>query len=104
VPLVPYSNEFLKFLEGQQKNTDLACWFCRPCTMYAQGMNHCLKEMEKRLDRVEESSKKNEYDIKQVKKGVEKIEERLESRMNYNEDVIFEEIREREAQCSGLPM
>jgi Pyruvate/2-oxoacid:ferredoxin oxidoreductase delta subunit len=67
------SNEFLKFLEEQKKNTGLAYWACRPCTLYAQGMKHRLREMEKRLDSVEEANKKNDNNISQVKKKVEKL-------------------------------
>jgi Pyruvate/2-oxoacid:ferredoxin oxidoreductase delta subunit len=67
------SDEFLKFLEEQKKNTGLAYWACRPCTVYAQGMNHQLREMEKRLDSVEEANKKNDKNITQVKKKVKKL-------------------------------
>ncbi len=62
----------------------------------AGGMNHWLKEMEKRRI-VWETSKKNKDNIAQVRKKVENIKERLERRMNTNKDVIFEEMRERKA-------
>jgi hypothetical protein len=57
--------------------------------MYAQGMNHWLRE---KLKRLEEASKKNEDDIAQVKRKVEKIEEKVENRMNTKKDEIFEEM------------
>jgi hypothetical protein len=98
------SNEFIKFLEEQKRNTGLAYWGCRPCTVYAQGINHRLKEVERRLDTVEESSKKNEGSIARVEKKVEKIGEKIESRMGFSEDAVFEEMREREAKWLNVIM
>ncbi len=71
-----YLRRILKFLEEQKKNTGLAYWACRPCTVYAQGINHRLREMEKRLDSVEEANKKNDNNITQVKKKVKKLKGR----------------------------
>jgi hypothetical protein len=67
-------------------------------------MNRRLREMEKRLDSVEEANKKNDDNITQVKKKVEKIERKVENRINTNEDVIFEELREREAKRLNVIM
>jgi hypothetical protein len=63
--------------------------------VYVQRMNHWPREMTKRLHSVEESSKKNKNDpyFTGENEG-EKIEEKLESGMNTNEDTIFEEMRE----------
>ncbi len=73
-------NEFLEFLEEQKKKTVLASWARGPCTVYAQGMKHRMREMEKCLDTVYEASKKNANDTKTVDKRVGRIEEKLESR------------------------
>jgi hypothetical protein len=72
--------------------------------VYAQGINHRLKEVERRLDTVEESSKKNEGSIARVEKKVEKIGERMETRMGFSEDAVFEEMREREAKRLNVIM
>jgi hypothetical protein len=44
------TDDLFKFLD--QKLTGTAYWACRPCTVYAQGMNHRLKQMEEKLNRV----------------------------------------------------
>jgi hypothetical protein len=71
------SNEFLKVLE--EHNTGLAYWACRPCMVYAQGMDHRMREMEKWVEPAEEQSKKNEDDIAKEERKMEKIE-KMESK------------------------
>jgi hypothetical protein len=70
------SNNFLKCLEESKKNTGMAYWAYRPCTSYAQGTNHRMREMEKRLNAAEDMGKKNTEDIARVEKKMEKLEEK----------------------------
>jgi tetrahydromethanopterin S-methyltransferase subunit G len=64
--------------KSRKKYTGLAYWACRSCIVYAQGMNHRLKEMERRLDNIEETGKKNKDDNVRIEKRVDKLEEKLE--------------------------
>jgi hypothetical protein len=93
------SNEFLKFLEEQKNKKTLASpiWGCRSCIVYAQGMNHCLKEMEKRLKSAHETGKKNESDIMRMEKREKKLEEKLKNKIGSGKEAVFEEMSEREA-------
>lgn len=91
------SNDFLRCLEEAKKNTGVAYWACRPCTVYAQGMNHRMKEIERRLDAVEDTGKKNTEDIVRVEKNMDKLKEKLEKKAAKGEEAMYEELREREA-------
>jgi TolA-binding protein len=98
------SNEFLKFLEEQKKNTGLAYWACRPCIVYSQGITHRMKEMEKRLTTVEEGTKKATENVEKLEKKVEKVSDqqgrmgdKIDKKISQSETRIFEELRERES-------
>ncbi len=81
------SNEFLKFLEEQKKNTGLAYWACRPCIVYSQGITQRVKEMERRLESVEEGSKKTAENVGKLERKVEKIGEQMQDgRQNGQKD------------------
>ncbi len=60
--------------------------------------------MERGLDTVEESSKNNEGSIARMEKKVEKIGEKMESRMSFSEDAVFEEMRDRKAKQLNVIM
>lgn len=60
--------------------------------------------MERRLDRLEDSGKKNEDDIAKLEKKTERMEEKLESKASNNEEAMFEELREREAKRQNVIM
>jgi hypothetical protein len=104
-------NEFFKFLEEQKKNAGLAYWACRPCIVYAQGMNHRLKEMEKRLSTVEEGERKNAENAGKLERKVDKISgqqdrmgDKIDRKIAQSENRIFEEMRERESKKSNIVM
>ncbi len=86
------SNEYLKRLEEHKKNTGLAYWACRPCIVYAQGMNHRLKEIEKRIAIVEENAKKTADNVGQLEQRVEKISNK--------QDKMDKKIEQCENRCS----
>jgi hypothetical protein len=82
-------NDFLKCLEeSKKKNTGMTYWVCRPCTAYAQGVNHRMKEMERRLDVAEDMGKKNTEDIARVEKVMEKLEQELEKEPSRERDNV----------------
>jgi hypothetical protein len=43
------SDNMFNFLDGQYNLTGMAYWACRPCTAYAQKMNHRMKDIENKL-------------------------------------------------------
>jgi hypothetical protein len=105
------SNEFLKFLEEQKKNTGLAYWACRPCIVYAQGITKRVQEIEKRLETVEERTKMTVENVGKLEQRVEKIGgqqdkmgEKLDRKIEQSENRIFEELRERDAKKLNIIM
>jgi hypothetical protein len=105
------SSEFLKFLEEQKKNTGPAYWACRPCTIYAQRMNHRLKEMEKRLTTVEEGTKKNTENVAKLEQKVKKIVnqqcnlgDKMDRKIELSENRVFDKMRKRESQRLNIVM
>ena len=98
------TDEMFSFLEGQMKATGRSYWACKPCQVYAEGMNHRLKQMEERIDRVEKLSEATAQETKTVNDRVQALEKAVTSRETEidkkirNEELsIYEELREREA-------
>jgi hypothetical protein len=56
-----------------------------------------MKEIERRLDAVEDTGKKNTEDIVRVEKNMDKLKEKLEKKAAKGEEAMYEELREREA-------
>jgi hypothetical protein len=52
------SDEIFNFINTQFKQTGTAYWACRPCTAYAQGMNHRVKQLEEEMEEIEMLVKK----------------------------------------------
>jgi hypothetical protein len=69
------SNEVFDFLDRQKKETGRAYWGCKPCSTYAEGMNHRLKQIEDELKVVKQSTVNNEAAIQRVEKKVEELAE-----------------------------
>jgi hypothetical protein len=44
------SDNMFDFLDGQYNLTGMAYWAYRPCTTYAQKMNHRIKDIENKLE------------------------------------------------------
>jgi hypothetical protein len=107
------SDEGFKFLEEQVKNTGMAFWACRACTAYANGMNHRLKDIEAKIDKVKESCGRNEEGLKDIQEEVAKLTRTVESQgrkveeaaaAGNNNDSVFEEMREREMKKANVVM
>jgi hypothetical protein len=82
------SDEVIELLEKMKKETGAAYWACKPCTRYAQGMNHRLREIEEDLKEVKQSTKSNTEAISNIEKKVEEIVEKVKK----NEGVSREEM------------
>jgi hypothetical protein len=98
-------------MEEHKKNTGLAYWACRPCIVYTQGMNHRLKEIEKRMATVEENTKKTADHVGQLEQRMEKISgkqdkmgDKMDRKIEQSENRMFEELREREAKRLNIVM
>jgi hypothetical protein len=69
------SDEVFNLLDKMKKETGSMYWACKPCTRYAQGMNHRLKEIEEDLKEVKQSTKSNTEAINVIEKRVEELAE-----------------------------
>jgi hypothetical protein len=82
----------------------MAYWACRSCTVYAQNMNHRMKQMEERLVTINQAVETNAGKITEVDKKVEKISSKLKERDDKADKVakqtefnIYEELKERDS-------
>ena len=97
------SDEGFKFISDQIQATGMAYWACKPCTSYAMGINHRVKQMEEKMTAMQHSMDSNTAAVKEVERKVEKLdsklqekEEDLEKIVKKTEFNIYDEMRERE--------
>jgi hypothetical protein len=67
------STEVFELLEKQKKESGITYWACRPCTVYAQGMNHRLKQMAEDIKEVKQNTATNTDSIQRLEKKMEEI-------------------------------
>ena len=103
------SDDFFKALEEQVKNTGMAFWACRPCTAYSQGITRKVRQVETRMEQlsveieeVKGGVKENTTEITKVADRVNKVEEKVAAATEKNNDLVFEELRERESRRLNL--
>ncbi len=103
------SDEFFKALEDQVKNTGMAYWACRPCTAYSQGITRKMRAVETKVTELGETVEEVRDNVNEVKSKVstleglvKKAEEKAATAAEKNNDIIFEELREREARRLNL--
>ncbi len=96
------TDEFFKHLEDQVKNTGMAYWACRPCTAYSQGITRKMRQVESKVeglvitvDEVKGGLEEVKDEVKKVKDKVTKVEEKIAEATEKNNDIVFEELRER---------
>ena len=51
------TDDIFDFLDKQLQATEMAYWACKPCTVYAQGMNHRMRGIEEEIKEVEKKIK-----------------------------------------------
>lgn len=97
------SDEGFKYVNDQLQTTGMAYWACRPCTSYAMSMNHRLKQVEEKVEKVTRAVESNSAAIKEVDKKVESISQELKKKDSRVEDSVkdqqrsmYEELRDRE--------
>jgi hypothetical protein len=67
------SNEVFELLDKQKRESGITYWACRPCTTFAQGMNHRLKQLTEEIKEVKMSTTANKDSIDRLEKKVEEI-------------------------------
>ena len=98
------TDEVFELIEKQLKTAGITYWACRPCTVYAQGMNHRMRDIEVKVGVVEKGVEENREGVKKLDKKVDGIREELKKRDDKVEKAVREaekrmeaEWREREA-------
>jgi hypothetical protein len=66
------SDEGFKFISDQIQATGMAYWACKPCTSYAMGINHRVKQMEEKMTAMQHSMDSNTAAVKEVERKVER--------------------------------
>ena len=74
------TDEIFDFLDKQMKATGVAYWACRPCTVYAQGMNHRMRGIEEELKEVKKVNIENSTEIKKVEEKVRELGEEVKKK------------------------
>jgi len=72
------SDEIFNFFELQHKQTGITYWACRPCTAYAQGMNHRVKQLEEEMEEMKTACNKNDSGLVKLQGEVGKLAEKVE--------------------------
>jgi hypothetical protein len=97
------SDEGFKFVNEQLQSTGMAYWACRPCTSYAMNMNHRLKQVEERVEKISKTVESNSAAIREVDKKVDQVredlnkkEDRVEEAVRDQQREMYDELRQRE--------
>ena len=98
------SDEGFKFISDQLQSTGTAFWACKPCTSYAMGINHRVKQIEEKMTAMQHAMDSNSAAVKEVEHKVEKLDsvlkgkdDKMEKMVKDSEFNIYDEMREREA-------
>ena len=76
------TDEIFDFLDKQMQATGVAYWACRPCTVYAQGMNHRMRGIEENIKEVKKATSENIAEIKRVEGMVMELKETAKKQDN----------------------
>lgn len=98
------TDDLFDLIEKQLKITGTTYWACRPCTVYAQGMSHRMREIEDKVGKVEKGMEENREKVKDLDKKVDGLTEEVKKKddkvakaVKEMENRLCEEWREREA-------
>lgn len=105
------SDEIFNFINSQRKQTGITYWACRPCTAYAQGMNHRVKQLEDEMEEMRSACEKNDCGLQKVQEQVTKLAEKVGNQARQvagaaalEENSVYEELREREQRRTNVVM
>ena len=98
------TDEIFTLIDLQKKATGKSYWACRPCTVYPEGMNHRMRQIEEKIERVEKATEENAANVKEIEQKVQSLSEEVKKqrsgadKLAQNcENGIFEELRDRES-------
>jgi hypothetical protein len=69
------SDEVFDLLDKQKKESGITYWACRPCTTFAQGMNHRLKQIDSDIKELKQTTSTNKEAIKDLEQKVAEVTE-----------------------------
>jgi hypothetical protein len=68
------SDEVFDLLDKQKKESGITYWACRPCTTFAQGMNHRLRQIDSDIKELKQTTTTHNEAIQNLEKKVEEIQ------------------------------
>jgi putative protein kinase ArgK-like GTPase of G3E family len=88
------SADVFDLIDKQKRDTGVTYWVCRSCTMYAQGMNHRLKQIEDELKEVKQTASSNKEGLNSLEKKVEQIAEEVKKNKSMSRQEFEDRMRE----------
>ena len=67
------TDDIFEFLDKQLQATGMAYWACKPCTVYAKGINNRMRGIEEDLKEVKKSTAENSSEIRRVEEKVKEL-------------------------------
>jgi hypothetical protein len=69
------SDEVFDLLDKQKRESGITYWACRPCTTFAQGMNHRLKQIDNDIKELKQTTSTNKEAIENLEQKVAEVTE-----------------------------
>jgi hypothetical protein len=69
------SDEVFDLLDKQKRESGITYWACRPCTTFAQGMNHRLRQIDNDIKELKQTATTNTEAIKNLEHKVAEVKE-----------------------------
>jgi hypothetical protein len=88
------SSEVFELLDKQKRESGITYWACRPCTAFAQGMNHRLKQICDDLKEVKQTTSSNTEAIKKLEEKVEDLTDKVTTNTGINRQEFEERMKE----------
>jgi hypothetical protein len=88
------SSELFDYLDRMKKETGRAYWACKPCSTYAEGMNHRMKQIEDELNKVKETTTENTASIVRIEKKVDELAEHARKAEGITRDNLEQRMKE----------
>jgi len=103
------SDEIFNFIEKQLKESGMTYFACRPCTTYAQGMNHRVQQIKEEMEEIKKACEKNSSGLQKVQEEVNKLAEKVGKQERIavgalDETSVYDELREREQRKANVIM
>jgi DNA-binding transcriptional MerR regulator len=87
-------NEVFELLDKQKKESAITYWACRPCTVFAQGMNHRLKQIDDDIKELKQNTATNTTSIQNIEKKVEEIADQVKKSEGITKSDLEARLRE----------